>query len=108
MSESDWRNAATYAYMRDHNAEAFGREYLSRNEAFHQEYTAAVAAGGEVTEAFAEKWGVRFRERNGSSEGRGLLDPRRLSARTATGADQIVPTWTTHSTVTPDRSRLSG
>ena len=109
MSEYDWRNAAAYAYMSDHDAEAFGSEYLSRNEAFHKEYMAAVAAGGEVTEAFAEKWGVRFRCDDGNTEGTRLLDPRRLSARAASGAGgTTAPAQRAHSALTPVWSRLPG
>lgn len=108
MSEYDWRNAAAYAYMRDHDAEAFSREYLSRNEAFHREYMAAVDAGGEVTEAFAEKWGIRFRRHEGNPEGTRLLDPRRLPACAASRADDATPAPRAHSTLTPDRSRLPG
>ncbi len=59
MSDYDWRNPAAYAYMREHEAEDFACEYLSRNEDFHREWVAAI--GSPVLMAtFVLKWGLRF------------------------------------------------
>lgn len=112
MSEYDWRNASTYAYMMENDAEAFGREYLSRNEHFHREYMEALATGGEVTEAFAEKWGVRFRDHTRASQRSRLLDTRRLSARApsrsdgeAASAERADPTCAPAGSRLPQRGR---
>ncbi len=107
MSEYDWSKTAPYAYMTDHDAEAFGREYLSRNEHFHREYMEALATGGKVTEAFAEKWGVRFRDDARNWQQTRLLDPRRLSARASSRSyGEAASTERADSALAPVRSRL--
>ncbi|MFB9948900.1 transcriptional regulator domain-containing protein [Rhizobium puerariae] len=107
MSEYDWRNPAAYAYMNEYDAEGFGYEYLRRNEYFYKEYMTA-SEDGEVNDAVASKWGIRFRSQKRPSHGTGAVDPRRLSPRASAASDDEEPTLVeqVNTTFTPVRGRL--
>lgn len=107
MSEYDWRNPAAYAYMNDYDAEGFGCEYLRRNEYFYKEYMTA-SEDGEVNDAVASKWGIRFRSPKRSSDGTGAVDRRRFSPRASAGSDDEEPAQVErgYTTFTPVRGRL--
>ena len=69
MNRIDWRSASGYEDLRSLDAPGFAWEFLRRNRAFASERAkleAAALAGAldpAEEDAFALRWGVRFRER---------------------------------------------
>ena len=69
MSRADWRTPGAYEELRSLDAPGFAWEYLRRNSDFQQdrrklERTARRGALSQAeTDAFARRWGVRFRKR---------------------------------------------
>jgi hypothetical protein len=69
MSRADWRTPGAYEELRSLDAPGFAWEYLRRNSDFQQdrrklERTASRGALSQSeTDAFARRWGVRFRWR---------------------------------------------
>ena len=69
MSHADWRTPGAYEELRSLDAPGFAWEYLRRNPDFQQdrgklERAARRGALNQVeVDAFARRWGVRFRER---------------------------------------------
>lgn len=68
MSHVDWRSAAAYEDLRSLDAPAFAWEYLRRNANFLQERRRLQRAARRgaldpvEADAFARRWGLRFRE----------------------------------------------
>ena len=68
MSRADWRSPDAYEHIRSLDASGFAWEFLRRNPVFRREHRKLEYASrrGTVdsaeTEAFAHRWGVRFRE----------------------------------------------
>lgn len=68
MSRTDWRSAGAYEDLRSLDAPAFAWEYLRRNASFLQERRRLQRAANrgaldpEEADAFARRWGLRFRE----------------------------------------------
>ena len=68
MSRTDWRSAGAYEDLRSLDAPAFAWEYLRRNAGFLRERRklerAARRGALDPTEAdaFARRWGLRFRQ----------------------------------------------
>jgi len=69
MSRADWRAPGTYEDLRSLDAPGFAWEYLRRNPDFqqHRRKLERAARKGVLcqadAEAFAKRWGVRFRHR---------------------------------------------
>lgn len=88
MSGADWRSADAYEALRSLDAPAFAYEFLSRNPDFLADHARLSRMGrrGALTEAeaqaFAERWGVRFRRRRRSRRRRiSALDTPSLAER---------------------------
>lgn len=68
MPRPDWRSPAAYDSKRNLDAAGFAFEFLSRNRAFLRDYRRLSNAlvKSQLTraerDAFARRWGVRFRE----------------------------------------------
>jgi hypothetical protein len=74
MGRGDWRTSAAYEDLRSLDAPGFAWEYLDRNPEFAQERRKLERADrrnsltqAEV-DAFTRRWGVRFREYDGSEQ----------------------------------------
>ena len=69
MSHADWRNPSAYEELRSLDAPGFAWEYLRRNPDFQQERRKLEQANRRgalnqiEVDAFARRWGVRFRRR---------------------------------------------
>jgi hypothetical protein len=69
MSTADWRSADAYQELRSLDAPAFAFEFLRRNPDFREDHArlARKARRRQLdagdADAFAERWGVRFRRR---------------------------------------------
>jgi len=70
MSRADWRTPGAYEELRSLDAPGFAWEYLRRNPDFQQhrrklERTARQGVLNQAeADAFARRWGVRFRQRH--------------------------------------------
>ena len=70
MSRADWRTPAAYEELRSLDAPGFAWEYLRRNSDFQQDRRKLerLARRGTLNQAeadaFARRWGVRFRKRH--------------------------------------------
>jgi len=68
MSRFDWRAPGAYEELRSLDAPGFAWEYLRRNTDFQRERATLEAASlrraltAAEQDAFAQRWGVRFRE----------------------------------------------
>lgn len=66
MLRIDWRTPAAYRHTRNLPAAGFAWEYLRRNDEYRHEYqtlTAVQQPDAGQLEAFAQRWGLRFRRR---------------------------------------------
>lgn len=69
MSAADWRSAGAYEELRLRDAPAFAFEFLRRNPEFRTDHARLLRKSRgrplnvEDADAFAERWGVRFRTR---------------------------------------------
>ena len=68
MARADWRSASAYEDLRSLDAPAFAYEFLRRNPDFLSDHSAPARRAGNAStldadevEAFAQRWGVRFR-----------------------------------------------
>ena len=67
MARTDWRSASAYEDLRLLDAPAFAYEFLRRNTEFLSDYARLVrmsrnrALHPAEAEAFAQRWGMRFR-----------------------------------------------
>lgn len=66
MARQDWRSASAYDHLRSLDAPAFAFEFLRRNADFLKHHTRLVRPDEQPIdpsekEAFAERWGLRFR-----------------------------------------------
>src|ERR1700729_124351 len=70
MSRADWRTPSAYEELRSLDAPGFAWEYLRRNPDFQQERRKLEQANRRgalnqtEVDAFARRWGVRFRRRH--------------------------------------------
>ena len=70
MSRADWRTPAAYEELRSLDAPGFAWEYLRRNSDFQQDRRKLERAARRgvldqaEADAFARRWGVRFRKRH--------------------------------------------
>ncbi|WP_366514801.1 DUF6499 domain-containing protein [Sphingomonas sp.] len=68
MPRAEWRSPAAYEDLRSLDAPGFAWEFLSRNPAFEHDRKRLELAGengplsADDLNAFARRWGVRFRE----------------------------------------------
>ncbi|WP_256890039.1 transcriptional regulator domain-containing protein [Acidomonas methanolica] len=68
MSRANWRSAGAYEGLRSLDAPAFALQFVSRNRDFLrdratlQRVTRGDGLVAEDAEAFARRWGMRFRE----------------------------------------------
>ena len=64
MSRANWRSAGAYEGLRSLDAPAFALQFVSRNRDFIRERAALQRAALSTSdaEAFARRWGLRFRE----------------------------------------------
>ena len=66
MQSIDWRTPAAYKRIKALPPAGFAWEYLRRNEDYRREVerlTQRREPAGEEVDAFASRWGVRFRTR---------------------------------------------
>ena len=66
MQSIDWRTPAAYKHVKDLPAAGFAWEYLRRNEDYRKDVerlTRTERAAVEELDAFAARWGLRFRTR---------------------------------------------
>jgi hypothetical protein len=66
MARQDWRSASAYDHLRSLDAPEFAFEFLRRNADFlkhHARLTRKKSIDPGELEAFAQRWGVRFRIR---------------------------------------------
>src|SRR5665213_1055809 len=67
MARADWRSASAYEELRPLDAPAFAYEFLRRNPEFLSDHARLARSSRNRTldaveaEAFARRWGVRFR-----------------------------------------------
>ena len=66
MARQDWRSASAYDHLRSLDAPAFAFEFLRRNADFLKHHTRLArrddrSIDPSEKEAFAERWGLRFR-----------------------------------------------
>ena len=67
MARADWRSASAYEDLRPLDAPAFAYEFLLRNPDFLSDHARLAQSSRKRTldaadaEAFARRWGVRFR-----------------------------------------------
>ena len=70
MSRADWRSPSAYEELRSLDAPGFAWEFLRRNPDFQQDRgklekaSRRGALNQAEVEAFARRWGVRFRKRH--------------------------------------------
>ncbi|WP_334151173.1 transcriptional regulator domain-containing protein [Hyphomicrobium sp.] len=67
MLSIDWRAPAAYRHTKHLPAAGFAWEYLRRNDEYRHEYqtlTAMQRPDARQLEAFALRWGLRFRRRS--------------------------------------------
>ena len=88
MSRADWRTPGAYEELRSLDAPGFAWEYLRRNPDFQQhrrklERTARQGVLNQAeADAFARRWGVRFRKRHRNNQPRlGSMDGGRPAKR---------------------------
>lgn len=68
MSAADWRSADAYKELQTLDASAFAYEFLRRNREFMKHHERLLAKSrhrplnAKEADAFAERWGVRFRK----------------------------------------------
>ena len=68
----EWRSEAAYEYLNDLDPTELAWEFLRRNPAYRRDYRTAVdgtAEQPEISVAVILRWGLRFRDRSGSSSG---------------------------------------
>ncbi len=71
MSGADWRSPSAYEDLRSLDAPGFAWEFLRRNPAFQRDRKRLEEAAkrgtlsAEEADAFARRWGVRFRGEEG-------------------------------------------
>lgn len=66
MLSIDWRAPAAYRHTKTMPAAGFAWEYLRRNDEYRHEYQELAASqqpDAHTLEAFAQRWGLRFRRR---------------------------------------------
>lgn len=66
MQSIDWRTPAAYKRIKDLPPAGFAWEYLRRNEDYRRDVERLAQRrepAGEEVDAFASRWGVRFRTR---------------------------------------------
>ena len=72
MARTDWRSASAYEDLRPLDAPAFAYEFLRRNPEYLSDHARLGRKSRNRTldpaeaEAFAQRWGVRFRAQNRS------------------------------------------
>lgn len=72
MARADWRSAGAYEDLRPLDAPAFAYEFLRRNPDFLSDHARLTrksrnrALDPAEAEAFAQRWGLRFRPQNRS------------------------------------------
>ena len=88
MSRADWRTPGAYEELRSLDAPGFAWEYLRRNSDFQQERRKLDQAARRgvlnqaEADAFARRWGVRFRERRRNKQSHlGSMGTLRLAKR---------------------------
>ncbi|PQZ47244.1 hypothetical protein CQ052_19005 [Ochrobactrum sp. MYb15] len=67
MLSIDWRVLADYRHTKNLPAAGFAWEYLRRNDEYRHEYqtlTTMQRPDARQLEAFAQRWGLRFRRRS--------------------------------------------
>src|SRR6266853_873970 len=68
----EWRSEAAYAYLNDLTPAELAWEFLRRNPEYQRDYRTAADATpdqAELPESLITQWGLRFRDRSGSSCG---------------------------------------
>ena len=76
MSRADWRTPGAYEELRSLDAPGFAWEYLRRNSDFQQDRRELERAARQgvldqaEADAFARRWGVRFRKRHRNKQPR--------------------------------------
>jgi transcriptional regulator len=94
MPIREWRSEAAYAYLNDLKPAEFAWEFLRRNPEYQRDYRTAADATAADAESVIAQWGLRFRDRPGSSgeQRTGHLaaasQSRRRSRRASAGALQ--------------------
>jgi len=66
----EWRSAAAYEYLKDLNPTELAWEFLRRNPNYRRDYRTAIggtADQAEISVTVVLRWGLRFRDRSGSS-----------------------------------------
>jgi hypothetical protein len=86
MGQIDWQSKPAYDNLQQHDAPGFAWEFLRRNLDFRADVKALANSGRRIPtnaqkEAFARKWGVRFRPA-------GRCPPWRTGAMDGAGATQ--------------------
>jgi|SRR5690242_9758177 hypothetical protein len=80
MARADWRSVSAYEELRQLDAPAFAYEFLLRNPDFLSDHVRLARSSRNRTldaveaEAFARRWGVRFRAKLKSRATRRTLD----------------------------------
>ena len=80
MAHADWQSAGAYEYLRPLDAPAYAYEFLRRNPEFLSDHARLArksrnrTADAVEAEAFARRWGVRFRAKFKSRATRRTLD----------------------------------
>ena len=81
MGRANWRSGAAYEHLRAADAPAIAWEFLSRNARFEEDKRSLEAIDrhraptADELNAFAQRWGVRFRQgRRGHSRSRAAVD----------------------------------
>jgi hypothetical protein len=88
MSAAEWRSAGAYEDLRSLDAPAFAFEFLRRNPEFLKDHARLArksrhrALDPKDTEAFAQRWGLRFRPRiTQASRNRRTVDGQSIPGR---------------------------
>jgi hypothetical protein len=66
----EWRSAAAYEYLKDLDPTELAWEFLRRNPAYRRDYRTTVdgtVGQPENSVTVIWRWGLRFRDRSGSS-----------------------------------------
>lgn len=67
MLSIDWRSPAAYGHTKTMPTAGFAWEYLRRNDEYRRQYqtlNATQRPDAFQLEAFAQRWGLRFRQRS--------------------------------------------
>ena len=88
VAQGNWRNAETYRYLKDLNSAELAWEFLRRNSDYQREVAASDPSDDHAVAALNAHWGLRFPDTSGPTrhERRHLLEPRRRSGRSHSGA----------------------